>query len=90
MRNQHITSLYKQQRPQHSHCLILKMRVNVNTTTFCCATGALYVPIGCSHQFMRYWQPLGEETSATRSLPHPENERQLGICSFISGICCNQ
>ena len=28
---------------------------------------------------MRYWPPLQAETSATHSLPHPQNERQLSV-----------
>jgi len=39
---------------------------------------------------MRYWQPLGAETAATRSLPHPENEHPQSVNDLLSCICSNQ
>jgi len=39
---------------------------------------------------MRYWQPLQAKTTATCSLPHPENERQWSVNSFRSSIFGNQ
>ena len=39
---------------------------------------------------MRYWQLLGAKTTATRSLPDPENERQRSVNSFDCCIFANQ
>jgi len=39
---------------------------------------------------MRYWQPLGAKTTATRSLPHPENEGQWSVNDFWCCIFGNQ
>jgi len=39
---------------------------------------------------MRYWLPLGAKTAATRSLPHPENERRQNVNNVWSCICGNQ
>jgi hypothetical protein len=39
---------------------------------------------------MRYWQPLGAKTTATRYLPHPEIERQRSVNSFWSCLFGNQ
>jgi len=46
---------------------------------------ALYVVIGCRHPFIIYWQPVLAKTTATCSLPHPDNERQWSVNSFS---CC--
>ena len=50
----------------------------------------MYVPIGCRHPFIKYWQPLLAETTKTCSLPHPENERQQSVNSFSCCIFGNQ
>jgi len=52
----------------------------------------IYVPIGWRHPFTRYWQPLLGKTTATCSLPHPENERQWSINGYqlrILGNSCS-
>jgi len=49
-----------------------------------------YVPIGCRHPFMRYWQPLLAKTTATCSLRRPENERQQSVNSSRTCIFRNQ
>jgi len=36
------------------------------------------------------WQPLGAETAVTRSLLHPENERQRSVNSSSCSIFDNQ
>jgi hypothetical protein len=61
---------------------MLGMSVNRASTIFSIASWVSYVPIGCSHPFMRYWQPLVAKTTATCSLRHPENERQRSVNDF--------
>jgi len=39
---------------------------------------------------MRYWQPLLAKTTATCSLRHPENERQMSVNSLKTCIFRNQ
>jgi len=39
---------------------------------------------------MRYWQPVWAKTTASHSLPHPENEPQQSINNFWSRILGNQ
>jgi len=39
---------------------------------------------------MGYWQPLGAKTTATHSLPHPENLRQWTVNNFWSCMLGNQ
>jgi hypothetical protein len=50
----------------------------------------MYVLIGCRHPLIRYWQPLGGKTTATCSLPYPENECQQSINNFMYYIFGNQ
>ena len=52
------------------------MSVNGSSTIFTFASSLIHLPIGCRHPFIKYWQPLLAKTTATCSLPHPENERQ--------------
>jgi len=66
------------------------MSVNGASTIFSFASWLIYVPIGCIHPFIKYWQPLLAKTTAQCSLPHPENERQLSINSFSCCIFGNQ
>jgi len=80
--NGRIGSFYWQKRQQHGHCPILRMCVNGVSTIFSFASRASYIPIGCRHPFMRYWQPLMAKTTATCSLRHPENERQWSVNDF--------
>jgi len=68
------------------------MSVNRASTIFSFASWVSYVPIGCSHPFMIYWQPLLAKTTATCSLRHPENERQRSVNDFqlcILGKLCS-
>jgi len=39
---------------------------------------------------MRYWEPVWAKTTATRFLPHPENECQWSVNNFWSCILGNQ
>ena len=39
---------------------------------------------------MRYWQPFGAKTTATRTLPHADNQHQWSINYFWSCIFGNQ
>jgi len=61
------------------------MSVDGASTTCCFESWVLYFPIGCSHPFIKYWQPLLATTTSTCSLPHPENARQRSVNSFS---CC--
>jgi hypothetical protein len=65
------------------------MSINGASTISCFASWVIYVPIGCSHPFIRYWQPLLAKPTATCSLRHPENERQWSVNSYKSCICFN-
>jgi len=56
---------------------------------FSFASWMIYVPTGCRHPFIRYWLPSMEKTTATYSLPHPENERQRSITDFELRILRN-
>jgi len=58
------------------------MSVNRAAIIFSFTHWVIYVPIGCRHPFMRYWQPLDPKTTWTCSLPNPENERQQRVNSF--------
>jgi len=77
-----IGSLYWQQQPRHAPCGILKMSVNGVSTIFSFASWVSYVPIGCRHPFIKYWQHLLAKTTATRSRRHPEDERQRSVHDF--------
>ena len=90
MHNRHIGSFYWQKRYQHGHRTILSMSVNGASTIFSFASWVSYVPTGCSHPFMRYWQPLRAKATAKCSLQHPENERQRSVNSFRTCILRNQ
>jgi len=85
-----IGSLYWQNQQRHAPCSILKMSVNGASTISSFASWVSYVPIGCRHPFMRYWQPFLAQTTATCSLWHPENERQRSVNSFRTCIFRNQ
>jgi len=61
------------------------MSVNTVSTIYSFKSWVIYVPISCRRRFIKYWQPLLAKTTATCSLLHPENERQLTVNSFI---CC--
>jgi allantoicase len=75
-----------QKHQQHAPCGILKMSVNGASTIFSFASGVCYIPIGVSHPFTRYWQPLLAKTTVTGSLRHPENERQQRVNSYRTCI----
>jgi hypothetical protein len=55
-------------------CHILRMRVNEASTPVHFASWVFYFPIGHRHALIKYWQPLLAKTTATCSLPHPENK----------------
>jgi hypothetical protein len=61
------------------------MSINEESTIFSFASWVIYVPIGCRHPFIKYWQPLLAKTTVTCSLLHSENERQPSDNSFS---CC--
>jgi len=85
-----IGSLHCQKQQRHAPCGIQKMRVNGVSRIVSVASWVSYVPIGCRHPFMRYWQPLQAKATATCYLRHPENERQWSINSFRTCIFRNQ
>jgi len=53
-----IGSLYWEKLQQHAPCLILKMSVNGASTIFSFTSWVIYIPIGCRHPCIKYWQPL--------------------------------
>jgi len=77
-----IVTLYWKKPKRHAPCHILRMSVNRAWTMFSFASWVIYVLIGCRHPFVWYWQPLLGKTTATCSLPHPENERQWSVNDF--------
>ena len=85
-----IGSLHWQKHQRHAPCGILKMSVNGASTIFSFASWVSYVPTGCSHPFMRYWQPLRGKATAKCSLQHPENEGQRSVNSCRTCILRNQ
>jgi len=85
-----IGSLYWQKQQRHALYGILRMSVNGVSMISSFASWVSYVPIGCRHPFMRYWQPLLAKTTATCSLRHPENERQQSVNSFRTCIFRDQ
>jgi len=86
MPNGRIRSFYLQARYQHSHETILSISDNGALTIYSFASCLSYVPIGCRHPFMQYWQPSLAKTTATCYLRHPENECLWSINSFRSWI----
>jgi len=90
MHNGPIGSSYWQKREPHSHRPILSMSINEASTILGFAASVGYVPIGCRHPFMRYWQPSLAKTTATCFLRHPENERQRSVNSFRTCTFRNQ
>jgi hypothetical protein len=66
------------------------MSVNGASTIFSFASSVVYVPIGCSHPFSRFWQPLLGKTTASCSLLNSENVCQRIVNSFSCCIFGNQ
>jgi len=66
------------------------MNTNRGSTISGFVSCVIYDLIGCSHPLMRYRQPLEAKTTATCSLPHPENERQWSINNCWSCLSGNQ
>jgi hypothetical protein len=52
-----IGSLYWEQQQRHTPCRILRMSVNKALAIFSFASWLIYVPLGCRHPFIKYWQP---------------------------------
>jgi len=75
---------------QHGHHPILGMSVNGASMILSIASWVIYDPFGCKHPFIRYWQPLLAKTTATYSLPHPDNERQWSVNSLRCYIFLDQ
>jgi len=90
MHNQCLGSIYMQHRQQHSEHPILRMNIAGASPIFSSAAWVIDVRIGCRHPYKRYWQPLTAKTTATCSLPHPENQHQLSVNSFRCCIFHNQ
>jgi len=85
-----IGCLYWEKLQWHARCRILRMSVNGACTICSFESWLIYFPTGCSHPFIKYWQPLRAKTTATCSLPHPENERQRSVNSCSYCIFGNQ
>jgi len=81
---------YWEKLQQHAPWCILRMSVNGASATVCYASWVIYVPNGCRHPFIKYWQPLLATTTATCSLLHPEKVRQRSVNSFGCCIIGNQ
>ena len=85
-----IGSVYWHKQQRHAPCGILNMSANGASTIFSFASSVSYVPIGCRHPFMRYWQPLLAKTTARFPLWHPEYECQQRVNSYRTCIFHNQ
>jgi len=66
------------------------MSVNIASTILSFAFCVIYIPIGCRHPFIEYWQPLLAKTKATCSLPHPEDDCQRSVNGCSCSIFGNQ
>jgi len=85
-----IDSHYWEKLQWHAPCRIWRLSINGESTIFRFQSWVLYFPIGCRHPYINYWQPCVAKTTATYSLPHPENECQQSVNSFCCCIFCNQ
>jgi len=85
-----IGCLYWEKLPQDARCRILRMSIDGAAMILSVASWVIYVPIGCRHPSINYWQPLLAKTTATCSLPHPETERQRSVNSVGCCIFGNQ
>jgi hypothetical protein len=85
-----IGNLYWENLQRHAPCHIVTTSVNRASAIFSFASSLIYIPIGCRHPFIKYWQPLLIKTTATSCLPHPGNERQRSINSFSCCMFSNQ
>jgi hypothetical protein len=63
-----IGSLYWEKLQRHASCRILRMSVKGVSTIFSFESWLIYVPIGCRHPFIKYWQPLLAKTTVKCSL----------------------
>jgi len=90
MHNWCIGSVYQQMTLQHGHHPILELSVNIASTIFSFASWIIYVLIDCRHPFIRYWQPVLAKTTATCSLPHPENKHQRRVLGYSCWIVDDQ
>ena len=81
-----IGCLYWETLQQHACCHILRMGVNGVSTIFSLSSWVIYVLIGCRHPFIRYWLSLLGKTTATCSLPQPQDERQRSINNLLPRI----
>ena len=85
-----IGCLYWKKQQRHARYSIVTMNVNGASTIVSFASWVIYVPIGCRHPFITYWQPCLAKTTATCSLPHPDNEHQWSVNSVSRSIFGNQ
>jgi len=53
------------------------------------SSGGIYVPLGCSHLFVRYWQPPQGKTTVICSLPHDGNKGQRSVKNVLLRILGN-
>jgi hypothetical protein len=77
-----IGCLDRQKQQRHVPCPIRRTSVNGASTIFRFASSVIYVPIGCTHPYTRYWHSLLVKTIAACSLPYPENKRHWSVKSF--------
>jgi hypothetical protein len=90
MHKRRIGRYYKQKQWQHGHRLSLTMSIDRELMISRFASSVIHHPNGCLHPFMKCWQPLGAETTASGSLLHPGNERHLSFNSDGTYIFCNE
>ena len=84
-----IDSVYWEILKRHASCHIMTVSVNGVSIIFVFTSWVIYVPIGCRHPFIRYCQPSLRKTTATCSLPHPENECQQSVDDVYPRILVN-
>jgi len=90
MHNWRVGNLYMRKKKQHGYCHILRMSINEASRIVGFESWTIYVLIGCSHPSMRFWQPLGANTTPTCSLPHPNTEFQWSVNDCQSCILGDQ
>jgi len=76
---------YWEKLQRNVRCRLLGISVHRASTIFSFESWVIYFPIGCRPPFIKYWQPLLAKTTATCSLPDPENEGQRSVIRFS---CC--
>jgi hypothetical protein len=85
-----IGSLYWEQIQWHAPCSIGRMSINQAVMNISFAFWVICFLISCRYSFIRYLQPLLAKTTATCSLPYPENKHPWSVVCFSCYIFRNQ